>query len=143
MRPVWEQDYVEFVRARIPRLHRIAYQLLGDGDRADDSVQNTLATLYGRWPKLDNVDNLDAYVCTMVVRSCLADRRRSWSRVLLREVPPDRPVQQPDHEVEQRLLLRAALRSLPERQRSVLALRFLCDLPVSEVARLLNRSEAP
>jgi RNA polymerase sigma-70 factor (sigma-E family) len=141
VRPAWEQEYIEYVRARIPRLHRIAHQLLGDGHLADDAVQNALATLYGRWPKLHHVDNLDAYVHTMVVRSCLADRRRPWSRVLLREAPPDRAVEHADHDVEQRMLLRAALRALPERQRTVLVLRFLCDLPVSEVARLLNRSE--
>jgi RNA polymerase sigma-70 factor (sigma-E family) len=141
VRPRWEQDYVEFVRVRIARLHRIAYRLLGDGDRADDAVQNVLATLYGRWPTLHGVENLDGYVHTMVVRACLSDWRRSWSRVLLREMPPDRPVEHVDHEVELRLLLRAALRELPEPQRVVLALRFLCDLSVSDVARLLNRPE--
>ena len=48
------------------------------------------------------------------------------------------PVAAADPEVEQRMLLRAALRRLPERQRTVLVLRFLCDLPVLEVAALLG-----
>jgi RNA polymerase sigma-70 factor (sigma-E family) len=139
--PSWEQDFVEYVRARIPRLHRVAFQLLGDGDRADDVVQNVLATLYRRWSGMQGVDNLDAYVHTMVVHACLADRRAPWARVLLRDTAPDSEARHVDGEIEQRLQVRAALRSLPERQRIVLVLRFLCDLPVSEVARLLNRSE--
>jgi DNA-directed RNA polymerase specialized sigma24 family protein len=40
-----ERDYVECVRARISRLHRVAYLVLGDGNRADDAVQNALTTL--------------------------------------------------------------------------------------------------
>jgi RNA polymerase sigma-70 factor (sigma-E family) len=141
LRPEWEPDYVEYVRGRLPRLHRIAYQLIGDGHRADDMVQDVLARLYVRWPRTREVANLDAYVHVMLVRACLADHRRAWSRVVLRGTPAERAVEAGSERVEQRLVVRAALRTLPERQRTVLVLRFLCDLPVSEVARLLNRSE--
>jgi RNA polymerase sigma factor (sigma-70 family) len=42
--------------------------------------------------------------------------------------------------VEDRLVVRAALRRLPRRQQAVLVLRFLCDLPVADVATLLGCS---
>ncbi|GAB3847821.1 SigE family RNA polymerase sigma factor [Dactylosporangium cerinum] len=141
MRPDREHDFSQYVQARIPRLHRVAYQVLGDRDRADDAVQNTLTVLYQRWTRMHDVENLDAYVHTMLVRSCLSDRRRWWAKVQLRETTPDLPVAADDPLVEQRMVLRAALRRLPEGQRTVLVLRFLCDLPVAEVARLLHRSE--
>jgi RNA polymerase sigma-70 factor (sigma-E family) len=141
VRPDREHDFSLYVQARIPRLHRVAYQLLGDRDRADDAVQNTLTVLYQRWNRMHDVDNLDAYVHTMVVRSCLSDRRRWWAKVQLRETTPDVPVAADDPLVEQRMVLRSALRRLPEGQRTVLVLRSLCDLPVAEVARLMNRSE--
>ncbi|MET7420285.1 SigE family RNA polymerase sigma factor [Dactylosporangium sp. NPDC005555] len=141
MRPDREHDFSLYAQARIPRLHRVAYQLLGDRDKADDAVQNTLTVLYQRWNRMREVENLDAYVHTMVVRSCLSDRRRWWARVQLRETTPDVPVAADDPLVEQRMVLRAALRRLPEGQRTVVVLRFLCDLPIAEVARLLNRSE--
>jgi RNA polymerase sigma-70 factor (sigma-E family) len=141
VRPDREHDFSQYVQSRIPRLHRVAHQVLGDRDKADDAVQNTLTVLYQRWNRMHDVENLDAYVHTMLVRSCLSDRRRWWSKVQLWETTPDVPVAAGDPVVEQRMVLRAALRRLPEGQRTVLALRFLCDLPVAEVARLMNRSE--
>ncbi|WP_433062504.1 SigE family RNA polymerase sigma factor [Dactylosporangium sp. CS-033363] len=141
MRPDLEHDYTQYVAARLPRLHRIAYQLVGDRHRADDAVQDALTVLYQRWARIREVENLDAYVHTMVVRSALSDRRRFWSKVLLWDSPPPTLPVVETPGVEQRLVLRDALRSLPEGQRTVLVLRFLCDMSVEEVAGVLGRSE--
>ena len=141
MRPDLEHDYTQYVAARLPRLHAIAYRLLGDRHRADDAVQDALTALYQRWGRLHEVRNLDAYVHTMVVRAVLTDRRRLWSRVQLWASPPDEAATGQDGGVEQRLVLRDALRRLPEGQRTVVVLRFLCDLSVEEVAGVLGRSE--
>jgi RNA polymerase sigma-70 factor (sigma-E family) len=137
-----EHDYVEYVRSRIPRLHRVAYLILGDADRADDAVQDALSVLYRRWTRIAEVEHLDAYVHTMLVRACLADRRRPWARVVLTGAPPDTPAPDGDaRRVDDALLVRQALFRLPERQRVVVTLRFLCDLSVAEVAKILGRSE--
>ncbi|MEU0557592.1 SigE family RNA polymerase sigma factor [Dactylosporangium sp. NPDC006015] len=136
-----EHEYVEYVRAHLPRLHRVAWLVLGDRDRAEDAVQNALTTLYRRWARRGEVDNLDAYVHSMVVRACLSDQRRPWTRVFLRDTPPDHAVEAAIGQVDERLLVHDALRRLPERQRIVVVLRFLCDLPVADVARVLGRSE--
>ncbi|MEU7873006.1 SigE family RNA polymerase sigma factor [Dactylosporangium sp. NPDC049140] len=141
MRPDREDEFLQYVSSRKQRLHRVAYHLLGDRDRADDAVQDVLTVLYQRWNRMHDVANLDGYAHTMVVRECLRDRRRWLSRVHLWESPPDVPVVATDPDVEERMLLRAALRQLPERQRTVLVLRFLCDLPVLEVAALLGVAE--
>ncbi|MER7003662.1 sigma factor [Dactylosporangium sp. NPDC000555] len=106
MRAEQEHDYIEYVRSRIPRLHHVAYLVLGDAHRADDAVQNALTVLYRRWPRMSEVDNLDAYVRTMVVRACLAERRRPWSAVLLRDSAPDRPVDGGGETVDDRLAIR-------------------------------------
>ncbi|WP_432968562.1 SigE family RNA polymerase sigma factor [Dactylosporangium sp. CA-233914] len=141
MRPDLEHDYTQYVATKLPRLHRIAYQLVGDRHRADDAVQDALTTLYQRWSRIREVANLDAYVHTMVVRAALSDRRRFWARVHLWGTPPESPREAESPGVEQRVVLRQALRALPEGQRTVLVLRFLCDLPVEEVAAVLGRAE--
>ncbi|WP_433604021.1 SigE family RNA polymerase sigma factor [Dactylosporangium sp. CA-139114] len=136
-----EREYVEYVRAHLPRPHRVAVLVLGDRDRAEDAVQNALTTLYRRWSKRGEVASLDAYVHSMVVRACLSDQRRPWARVFLRGSPPDREVDAATGAVDDRLAVRQALRRLPERQRLVVALRFLCDMSVADVAQVLGRSE--
>jgi RNA polymerase sigma-70 factor (sigma-E family) len=136
-----EREYVEYVRSQLHRMHRVAFLVLGDRGRAEDAVQNALTTLYKRWTRRGDVTNLDAYVHSMVVRACLSDQRRPWTRVFLGGAPPDTPVGARTGEVDDRLAVRDALRRLPERQRMVVALRFLCDLPVADVARVLGRSE--
>jgi RNA polymerase sigma-70 factor (sigma-E family) len=136
-----EQEYVEYVQARLARLHRMAYLLCGDASRADDIVQSALTTLYVRWRHIRDADSVDAYVHTMVVHTFLGEKRRAWNRVRLVEVPPDRP--QPDLEpaVLNRVDVRAALRRLSPRQQAVLVLRFMLDMSVADVAQVLGCAE--
>jgi RNA polymerase sigma-70 factor (sigma-E family) len=136
-----EHEYVEYVRSRLPQLHRVAYLVVGDGHRAQDAVQNALTALYRRWSRRAQIDNLDAYVHTMVVRACLADQRRPWARVFLRAEAPDTEVAESSGVVDERLAMRQALRRLPERQRIVIVLRYLCDMSITDVAATLGRSE--
>jgi RNA polymerase sigma-70 factor (sigma-E family) len=132
-----EREYVEYVSAHLGRMRRVAYLLCGDFDRADDIVQATVERLYVRWRQVRGAGNVDAYVHTVLVRVFLAERRRLWSRVRLMDEPPDRPAPagQP---ADERIAVRAALRMLPRRQQAVLVLRFLCDLPVADVAEILG-----
>ncbi|MGC1210695.1 MAG: SigE family RNA polymerase sigma factor [Micromonospora sp.] len=139
MRPEDETEYVEYVSARLPLLHRTAYLLCGDADRADDIVQTTLTKLYRHWRRAADVDNTDAYVRQMLVRTYLDDRRGRWSRVRLMSETPDRPAAGTPG-IEEREAVNDLLAGLPRAQRTVLTLRFACDLSVDEVASLLNCS---
>ncbi|MFG2058346.1 SigE family RNA polymerase sigma factor [Micromonospora sp. NPDC048930] len=134
-----DQEYVEYVAARLPALRRLAYALCGDADQADDLVQETATRLYLRWARIGEVEQLDAYVRTVLVRYFLDTRRRGWWRVHLFGGPPDVRSTE-DRGVEERTVLRDALAQVPPRQRAVLVLRFLHDLPVEEVARTLGCS---
>jgi RNA polymerase sigma-70 factor (sigma-E family) len=139
MRDDSEQEYVEYVTARVPALRRLAYVLSGDGHRADDLVQQTITTLYLKWHRARAADNLDAYVRTMLVRTFVDERRLAWSRVrLFGETPEPAPVEESG--AEERQVLRAALRRVPRRQRTVLVLRFFYDLPVEEVVATMGCS---
>lgn len=135
-----EDEYVEYVTARLAGLRRFAFLLCGDEHRADDLVQQTITKLYERWRRTRTVEHLDRYVRTMLLRVFLDERRLGWSaRVALTGTAPERPA--PDGpDLAQRAVLRSALARVPRRQQAVLVLRFLCDLPVDEVARLLDCS---
>jgi RNA polymerase sigma-70 factor (sigma-E family) len=142
MRADARQEYIEYVTARLPSLRRLAYLLCGDEHRADDLVQQTITKLYVRWRRISGVEHVDQYVRTMLVRTFLDERRAPWARVGLAADPPDPPGRPApgDDRVEEFMVLRAALAKVPRRQQAVLALRFLCDLPIEEVAVILGCS---
>jgi RNA polymerase sigma-70 factor (sigma-E family) len=134
-----DEDYIEFVSARLPALKRLAYLLCGDDHRADDLVQESVTKLYVRWESARKADNLDRYLRAIVVRTHIDETRRPWSRVRLFGALPDQR-RSDEVKTDDRPLVRAALAQLPAGQRAVLILRFLCDLSVTEVGELLGCS---
>jgi RNA polymerase sigma-70 factor (sigma-E family) len=140
MRPECEQQYVDYLTASLPRLNRTAYLLCGDADRADDIVQSTALALYLHWKRIQAADNIDGYVHRTLVRQYLNSKRIGWAKVLLTDQAPEL-VQQPDTTVEERHLLVSALATLPLGQRTVLILRYYCDLSVEDAAVAMNCSQ--
>ena len=140
MRRSAEVQYTEYVTVRLPVLRRTAFLLCGDSHRADDLVQAAITKLYLHWRKASEADNLDAYVRAILVRTFLNDQRRGWfQRERVTAEPADRAQPVPDHDTK--AVLHAALATVPARQRAALVLRFLCDLPVAEVAAQLGCAE--
>lgn len=139
-----ERAYTEYVSARLPALRRIAHLLCKDFHRADDVVQTTLTKLYVHWRRARAADDLDRYVHTMLVRCFLNEQRLEWTRVRLSGSPHETPGLPPAAgvpDIETRTVVHTALLRVPARQRAVLVLRYLCDLPVAEVAGILGCSE--
>ncbi|RZQ61518.1 SigE family RNA polymerase sigma factor [Amycolatopsis suaedae] len=138
-----EREFTAYVTGQLPRLRAIALGLCGDAHRADDVVQVAITRLYLHWWRARRAGDLDAYCRRIVVRTFLNEQRRRWAAVRLVGGPAELPQaagERPD--VETRQVLRAALDRLPPKQRAVLVLRFLSDLPVAEVARAVGCSEA-
>jgi RNA polymerase sigma-70 factor (sigma-E family) len=128
-----EQEYIEYVGAKIVWLRRIAYLLCQDWHRADDIAQATITALYVHWRRARAADHIDAYVRTMLVRTFLTEQRSAWSRrVRLVDVVPELPTTSEDPDLS--ITLRAAMATLPARQRATVVLRFYCDLTVEETA---------
>jgi RNA polymerase sigma-70 factor (sigma-E family) len=141
MRPDTEREFVEYVRGRLPQLHRTAYLLCGDGHRADDIVQATLTGLYVNWQRAVRADDLNAYVHRILVRRYLDERRLRWSGVRLGEIPAEAGTSvAADHRVGEREELITALRALPKGQRAVVVLRYFDDLTVEATAEALGCS---
>ncbi len=52
MRAAQEREFVDFVRDASPRLLTTAWMLTGDPHQAEKLVQEALARVYVRWPKV-------------------------------------------------------------------------------------------
>ena len=134
-----DDDFSEYFAARAHALRTTAFLLCGDWHRAEDITQVAMTKLYLAWRRLDR-HGVDAYARTIVVRTFLAENRRLWrKREHLTHEPPERPVGAGD-DAEQRMLVQAALASVPPRQRAVLVLRYWNDMSVEETAAALGCS---
>jgi RNA polymerase sigma-70 factor (sigma-E family) len=133
-----EEEFRQFVSARLDTLRGLAYLTCGDWQVAEDAVAHSLAKLYIRW---GNVAAPDRYAARMVVRAAIDEVRRPWRReVSASDGLPEVAVPDGSDAIAERLHIRAALRRLPPGQRAVLVLRFYADFSVEEVAEALGRS---
>jgi RNA polymerase sigma-70 factor (sigma-E family) len=134
-----DAEFAEYVGARLPSLRRLALLLCHDWHRADDLVQASITKLYVHWHRARKATSVDAYVRTIIVREFLHERRSAWTRrVTLGSQVPDEPAA--DLDADAAIDLRAAMASLPARQRAVLVLRYYCDLDVEHSADVLGCS---
>ena len=136
--PAWESAYREFFAARQRSLMRTAYAVLGSWPAAEDAVQTAFTQLYVHWPRIQP-GAVDTYARRTVVHACFRIAKQRNREPAVGELP-DRPVAGPEGGVD-RLDLMQALADLSPRDRAVVALRFLDDLPVAEVARVLDLPE--
>jgi len=127
-----DAGFSDFVAARLPHLLKLGRALAGDEQRGADLVQDALERTLLHWR---TVQDPEAFV-----RRCMVNRSVSVWRKVRRERPlaelaepvgTDRPH---DHE------LLAAVRSLPPRQRAVIALRYYEDLTEAQTAEVLGCS---
>jgi RNA polymerase sigma-70 factor (sigma-E family) len=133
--------YTEYITTQLAQLRRLAIVLCQDPHRADDLVQEAITKLYTRWHKRHTIDHLDRYLRSILVREFLDSQRQGWTRRVRLAAESPETVSPESGSVEDRMVVRAVLAEMPARQRAVVVLRFMCDLPVEEVAEILGCSE--
>jgi RNA polymerase sigma-70 factor (sigma-E family) len=129
--PTWDEPFVELYRSRYEPMVRLAYLITGDRTAAEELTQDAFVAVHRNWSRATNPP---AYLRTAVVNAC-----RSWGRrkVLERDRRPAPP--EPTLMVADELW--DTLRTLPERQRTAVVLRFYEDLPDREIAEVLGCRE--
>jgi RNA polymerase sigma factor (sigma-70 family) len=111
-----------------PPLVRLATLLVDRVDIAEELVQEAFAATYREWERLDEPA---AFARTATVNRCRSELRRRGTR-RRRPLPAESPASPAtDH-------LRDVVARLPERQRTVIVLRFYEDLPLAEIAALMG-----
>ncbi|MDT3441596.1 SigE family RNA polymerase sigma factor [Pseudofrankia sp. BMG5.37] len=148
MRADDERAFEEFM-ARAANRQLLSAVLLTGGDwaAAEDLVQGAFEQIYLRWGKIGE-GREDAHLRRAVVNGATSRWRRLRARV--GEVPlvvdgewtADVADTGPDHadRMTQRDSLISVLRTLPPRQRAIVVLRYVDDLPEADVAAALGCS---
>ena len=134
------ETFEDFVAATGDRMLRTAVLLTGDRHAAEDLVQSAYAQAFARWRLVSRADSPAAYTRAILTRLFLSDRRRKRVPELPLLEGVDSPAAPADPAL--RLSLLEALATLPPRDRAVLVLRYVHDLPVAEVASQTGLSES-
>ena len=127
-----DDDLRSFYDTHYGRVLGVVTLVTGSRAAAEDAVHEAVARA---WERGDRIERLDRWVLTVALNLA----RNRW-RKLRREIggrAVDRSEPAADGESVD---LRRALRDLPDRQREVVVLYYLLDLPVAEVAELLGLS---
>jgi RNA polymerase sigma-70 factor (sigma-E family) len=135
----------ELFQMHYPQLVRLARFLVDDPETAEDVEMEAYAALHRRWSAIRDPHDAFRYVRSCVLngaRSQLRRRRVVRMHLAVTAVPPSGlPV---DDDVatagSTRATVMALLRTLPNRQRQVLVLRYFANLSEAEIADALGIS---
>jgi RNA polymerase sigma-70 factor (ECF subfamily) len=125
------QALEELYRRRYRRFLRVAIAVVGSRDAAADAVQDAFARALRARHELRSVDALEAWVWRMVVNAAVDQHRGRRDTTVTEE---ERATLD-DREWPE---LRAAVATLPERQRHALFLRHYADLSYADIAAVLG-----
>lgn len=116
--------------------HRLVGQLYGvcgDLTEAEEVVAEAFARAVQHQRTFARLDNPEAWLRTVAVNVCRTRHRRARMGAQRERTQVRQPLLNDDH-----VVLMAALRRLPIPQREAIALHYLADLPVAEVASCLG-----
>jgi RNA polymerase sigma factor (sigma-70 family) len=133
-------SFSAFYEAEYRRMVRLAVALVGRWDVAEELVQDAFISLHGRWEQVSKYESPEGWLRRVVTnRSMSALRRRAVEVRLLGRLSRlrGRPAELPEREGE----IWQSVAALPKRQAQVIALMFVDDLSVTEIAAVLECEE--
>jgi len=132
------ESFGDFYRREYPLVVRVAFVLTGRIDLAEEATQDAFVDAYRRWDRVASYDDPAGWVRRVATNRCISGyrKRTNEARALLR-LSRRAATQVPEVGSE----VWVALRSLPRRQAQVLALMFVEDRTISDIARLLGCGE--
>jgi RNA polymerase sigma-70 factor (ECF subfamily) len=118
---------------------KLAAVMLRDSEEARDAVQEACVTAWRKLAQLRDETHIRSWFLTIVANQCRTRRRAKWWSVV--RLPAVHSAEEASRrDWESQLDLDRQLRTLPDRQRIALFLFFYEDLPLTEVAKILDVS---
>jgi RNA polymerase sigma-70 factor (ECF subfamily) len=131
-------EFEELYTSTFGRLVGQLFLVTGDLHEAEEVVQEAFTRAAGRWQRLRDYDQPELWVRRVAINLATDGRRRVRRRLaVLAQLDAEQAAVVPPISVDG-LAVAAALATLPRRQRQVVVLHYLLDVPVGEVARQLS-----
>ena len=138
-----EQVLSALFDSQYTRLHSLAQAMLGDAAAAEEIVSEVFVKAFGGWRRFKRVDHHPSYLRAMVVNECRSRMRRRRTEERVNASTHRDEARTQGDAIDRRMSeldLLTAVRTLPERQRACVILRYMEDLPEREIAELLGCS---
>ena len=133
------QAFETLIRARGDRLLGLARKILRDPDAADDALQQAVVAAWRTLPRLREPAAFDTWLTRLVVNACYGEANRTRRfRAQVRQVSHEPESADRVDAFDEREALDQAFRSLTPAHRAVVVLHHYADLPLTEVARILD-----
>lgn len=132
--------YADLLAPFLPEAARLAYGLLQNRCAAEDSVQEAAILAWQRLANLQAGRPFRPWFLGIVVNRCREARRGRWWSVT--RLFDSHPGPSGENEWLDGADLRRAVGALPHRLRTAIVLHFYLDLPIEEVAAVLDISVA-
>jgi RNA polymerase sigma-70 factor (ECF subfamily) len=130
-----DTDFSGFFRDEFSPVVRTVHVIVRDRGRAEEIAQDAFVELFARWRKISTYQRPDAWVRRVAIRMAVRSARRERAREVL-----ERQAATPSDPAPRDADVLSAVRGLPAAQRAAVALFYLEDRPVAEVADLLGCS---
>lgn len=124
-----------FFRREFPKVVRTVFLVVRDAGRAEELSQEAFIALFRHWKRVSDYDRPKAWVRRVAIRFALRTARRDHLRSVLERgtVTPESADAGSD--------LTDAIRQLTTSQRAAIVLHYYEDLPVEQVAVILDCTE--
>lgn len=132
------REFEELYTSTFGRLVGQLFLVTGDLHEAEEVVQEAFTRAAGRWHRLREYDQPELWVRRVAINLATDGRRRVRRRLaVLAQLDAEAASVVPPISVDG-LAVAAALATLPRRQRQVVVMHYLLDVPVGEVASQLS-----
>jgi RNA polymerase sigma factor (sigma-70 family) len=135
------ESFEEFYEREYPKMLKLAYALSGNRWAAEEIAQEGFLAAHRRWSKISSYESPGAWLRRVVSNLSVSFLRR---RVVETKALVKYAVGRTDaieHLPERDEEVWRAVRSLPRRQAQAIALHYVLDLPLSEIASTLECAE--
>ncbi len=134
------QDFNNTYTELHPRIYRLALNIVGSREDAEDVVQDLYEKLWHKRLLVGLHQNPGGYILAAARNMCL-DRLRGRKQTV--EVPPTMAGETGERNEDVLLIVRRLMAMLPEKQRTAMHLRDVEELEIDEIAAIMQtRAEA-
>lgn len=130
--------FIELMKGIELRLYRIAYSIVKKKEDIVDAMQETILKTYESLSQLRESQYFETWVIRILINECNTILRKRKKIIPFEEIRPLHPNTQAYDSVD----IRDVVDQLEEEKRQLIILHYFQDIPLKQVAEMMNISES-